>query len=212
MASRYLPVGASFVGGDWHDIVALPGGKAALIVGDVMGHGPEAAAAMVQLRTAAHILADLGLPPGELLRRLDQMAAAMPGPPYATCICAVIDPPQNSCVVAKAGHPPPVLALPGGATRVLDLPAGLPLGLTGGPFQDSQANLPPGATLALYTDGLVESRNRPLGDGLAALRDTLGTALAQPGGTLEVCCETVTQALRQRGEDDITLVLARIRQ
>jgi GAF domain-containing protein len=212
VANRYLPVGASVVGGDWHDIVAVPGGKTALIVGDVMGHGPEAAAVMVQLRTAAHILADLGLPPAELLRRLDGMAAAMPAAPYATCMCAVIDPPGNSCVVATAGHPPPVLVLPGGTTQVLDLPAGLPLGLAGGPPQDSQAHLPPGATLALYTDGLVESRSRPLGDGLAALRDTLSTALAQPGGTLDSCCETVTQALRQRGEDDITLMLARIGQ
>jgi GAF domain-containing protein len=212
VANRYLPVGASLVGGDWHDIVALPGGRATMIVGDVMGHGPEAAAVMVQLRTAAHVLAGLGLPPGELLRRLDRIAAAIPAAPYATCICAVIDPPQNSCVVAKAGHPPPVLAMPGGATQVLDLPAGLPLGLTTGTFQDSQTHLPPGATLALYTDGLVESRTRSLDDGLAALRDTLSSALAGPGGTLDNCCETVTQALRQRGEDDITLMVARIRQ
>lgn len=211
VASRYLPVGASVVGGDWHDIVALPGGRAALIVGDVMGHGPEAAAVMVQLRTAAHTLADIGLPPGELLHRLDQMAAAMPGPPYATCLCAVIDPAGNSCVVARAGHPPPVLALPGGATEVLDMPAGLPLGLTTEPFHDTQTHLPPGATLALYTDGLVESRTRPLDNGLAALCDSLSSALAQPDSTMDGCCETVAQALRQRGEDDITLMLARIR-
>jgi GAF domain-containing protein len=212
VASRYLPVGTSVVGGDWHDIVALPGGKAALIVGDVMGHGPEAATIMVQLRTAAHTMADLGLPPGELLSRLDRMAAAMPAAPYATCIAAVVDPGGNSCVVATAGHLPPVLVLAAAATRVIDLPAGLPLGLAGGPLRDSQVQLPPGATLALYTDGLVESRTRSLGDGLDALRDRLSTALAQPGSTLEACCETVTQALRQRGEDDITLMLARIRQ
>jgi stage II sporulation SpoE-like protein/PAS domain-containing protein/GAF domain-containing protein len=211
VASRYLPVGVSVVGGDWHDIVALPGGKTALIVGDVMGHGPEAAAVMVQLRTAAHTLADVGLPPGELLRRLDQMAAALPGPPYATCVCAVIDPAADSCVVARAGHPPPVLALPDGTTQVLDLPAGLLLGLATGPFQESPAHVPPGATLALYTDGLVESRTRALDNGLAALCDALSSALAQPGATLDSCCETVTQALRQRGEDDITLMLARIR-
>ncbi len=210
VASRYLPVGVSVVGGDWHDIVATPGGAAALIVGDVMGHGPEAAAVMVQLRTAAHTLADLGLPPGALLHKLDQLAAAMPGPPYATCLCAVIDPPGNTCVVARAGHPPPVLALPGGTTQVLDLPDGLPLGLGTGPFPEIQADLPPGATLALYTDGLVESRTRALDSGLAALRSALSSALDQPDGTLDSCCETVTQALRQRG-DDITLMLARIR-
>jgi serine phosphatase RsbU (regulator of sigma subunit) len=210
-AHRYLPVGARVVGGDWHDIVALPGGRAALIVGDVMGHGPEAAAIMVQLRTAAHTLADLDLPPEEMLGRLDRMAAGMPRAPFATCIAAVIDTSGSSCVITTAGHPPPVLALADGATRVLDLPPGLPLGLGTGSFEATQVSLPPGATLALYTDGLAESRTRPLDDGIAALRDALSSALARPGATLDSTCETVTQALRQRDEDDITLVLARVR-
>jgi hypothetical protein len=210
VVQRYLPVGANVIGGDWHDIVALSGGKAALIVGDAMGHGPEAAAVMVQMRTAAHTMADLELPPGEILRKLDRMAAGMPAAPFATCVAAVIDPSGSSCVIAKAGHPPPVLILADGATRVIDLPAGLPLGLGTGSFEAIQIDLPPGATLALYTDGLVESRTRPLDDGLAALRDALSSALAGPGGTLDRSCEMVTQTLRQRGEDDITLVLARI--
>jgi len=214
VAHRYLPVGASVVGGDWHDIVALPGGRAAVIVGDVMGHGPEAAAVMVQLRTAAHTLADLDLPPGEVLRRLDRMAAGMPTAAFATCIYTVIDTSGSSCVIATAGHPPPVLALAGGATMVPGLPPGLPLGLGAdtGSFEVTQVSLPPGATVALYTDGLAESRTRPLDDGIAALRGALSTALARPGATLDSSCEAVTQALRQRGEDDITLVLARVRQ
>jgi Stage II sporulation protein E (SpoIIE)/GAF domain len=211
VAHRYLPVGASVVGGDWHDIVPLSGGRAALIVGDAMGHGPEAAAVMVQLRTAAHTLADLELPPEEVLSRLDKMAAGMAAAPFATCIYTVIDPACSSCMAAQAGHLPPVLVLPGGATRVLDLPPGLPLGLGAESFEATRISLPPGATLALYTDGLVESRTRPLDDGLAALRDALSSALARPGGTLGGACETVTRALRQHGEDDITLVLARIR-
>lgn len=211
VAARYLPVGTSMVGGDWHDIVALPGGRTALIMGDAMGHGPEAAAVMVQLRTAAHTLADLELPPEEVLRRLDRMAAAMSGTPYATCLCAVLDPAASSCVVAKAGHPPPVLALPDGRTELPDLPAGLPLGLAAGSFETVRIDLPPGAVLALYTDGLVESRTRPLEDGLHALRDALGAALAKPGATLDGACEEIIQALRQRGEDDLTLLLARIR-
>jgi serine phosphatase RsbU (regulator of sigma subunit) len=98
---------------------------------------------------------------------------------------------------------------------VLDLPSGLPLGLgaeASAAFQTTQVNLPPGATLALYTDGLVESRTRPLDHGMAALRDALGSALARPHATLCSTCATVTHALRQHGEDDITLVLARIRQ
>jgi serine phosphatase RsbU (regulator of sigma subunit) len=216
VAHRYLPAGDSVVGGDWHDVVALPGGRAALIVGDAMGHGPEAAAVMVQLRTAAHTLADLDLAPAEILRRLDKMATGLAAAPFAaTCVLTVIDPAGSSCQIAQAGHHPPVLVLPGGATRVLDLPAGLPLGLgaeaSAGVFQATWVSLPPGATLALYTDGLVESRTRPLEHGMAALRHALGSALAQPSAALGSTCATVTRALRQHGEDDITLVLARIR-
>jgi GAF domain-containing protein len=210
VAHCYLAVGASVVGGDWYDIVALPGGRAALIVGDAMGHGPEAAAVMVQLRTAAHTLGGLDLPPAQILHKLDRMAAGMAAP-FATCIYTVIDPAASTCVAAQAGHLPPVLVLPDGATQVLDLPPGLPLGLGTGSFETTPTGLPRGATLALYTDGLVESRNRPIDDGLAALRDALSFALAQPG-TLDEACDAVTQRLRQHGEDDITLVLARIRQ
>jgi len=212
VAHRYLPVGDNVVGGDWHDIVSLPGGRAALIVGDAMGHGPEAAAVMVQLRTAAHVLADLDLPPSQVLGRLDTMAAGLATVPFAaTCVYAIIDPSASCCQIAQAGHHPPVLVLPGGATQVLDLPPGLPLGLGAECFESSRVSLPPGATLALYTDGLVESRTRPLDQGMAALCGALGSALAAPRATLGSTCATVTQALRQHGEDDVTLVLARIR-
>ena len=210
VARRYLSVGASIVGGDWHDIVALGTGRAALIVGDAMGHGPEAAAIMVQLRTAAHTLADLELPPEEILLRLDRMATSMPAAPFATCIAAIIDPATSSCVFATAGHLPPMLTTANGDTRVLDLPLGLPIGLGGGTYESATVTLPPGATLALYTDGLVESRTRPLDDGIVALRETLGTALTRPGHTLDSSCREVTQALHSGGEDDITLVLARV--
>jgi serine phosphatase RsbU (regulator of sigma subunit) len=215
VARRYLPVGDSVVGGDWHDIVALPGGRAALIVGDAMGHGPEAAAVMVQLRTAAHTLAALDLPPGQILRRLDELAAGLAAP-FATCIYAVIDPGSSSCLIAQAGHLPPALVLPGGGTRMLDLPPGLPLGLEAESFEVTTVSLPPGATLALYTDGLVESRSRPLDDGLATLRDLLGAELGaaldgRAQASLSDAGDTVTRALRPHGEDDITLLLARIR-
>lgn len=209
VAHRYLSVDGSMVGGDWHDIIPLPGGRTALIVGDAMGHGPEAAAVMVQLRTAAHILADLGLPPEQLLHRLDQMASGMAAP-FATCVYTVIDPASSSCVAAQAGHLPPVVALPGEA-HLLDLPTGLPLGLVAGTFQASKVSLPPGATLALYTDGLVESRARSLGDGMAELCAALSGALQRPGISLDDVCETVTETMREHGEDDLTLVLARIR-
>jgi GAF domain-containing protein len=217
VAHSYLPVGDHVVGGDWHDIVPLPDGRAALIVGDAMGHGPEAAAVMVQLRTAAHTLAELGLPPGQVLRKLDAMAAGMDtagmdagtAAPFATCVYAVIDPSGGASGIVQAGHLPPVLVLPDGETEVLDLPPGLPLGLGTGSFEATQFSLTPGATLALYTDGLVESRSRPIDDGLAALRGALSSALTGPGSTLDDACRTVTQLLCEHGEDDITLMLAR---
>jgi len=211
VAHRYLPVGASVIGGDWHDIVPLSGGRAALIVGDAMGHGPEAAAVMVQLRTAAHTLADLDLPPEQVLRRLDKMASEIVAAPFATCIYAVIDPLGASCEIVQAGHLPPAVVPPAGAAVMLDLPPGLPLGLGAESFQATRLNLPPGTTLALYTDGLVESRTRTLDAGLAALCHELSQALAPPGATLGEASYAVTQELRQHREDDITLVLARIR-
>ena len=211
VAHRYLPVGASVIGGDWHDIVPLSGGRAALIVGDAMGHGLEAAAVMVQLRTAAHTLADLDLPPEQVLRRLDKMASEIAAAPFATCIYAVIDPLGASCEIVQAGHLPPALVPPGGAAAMLDLPPGLPLGLGAESFQATRLNLAPGTTLALYTDGLVESRTRTIDAGLAALCHELGRVLAEPGITLGEASDAVTQELRQHREDDITLVLARIR-
>ena len=218
VASVYQPVGDNVVGGDWHDIVPLSGGRAALMVGDAMGHGPEAAAIMVQLRTAAHMLASLELPPEEVLRRLDTMAAGMDptaegltAAPFATCVYAVIDPSGGTGEITRAGHLPPVLAWPDGATEVLDLPAGLPLGLGTGTFQSTRFSLAPGTVLALYTDGLVENRARPIDGGLAALRHALSSVLARPGGALDDSCQKVTQMLREHGEDDITLMLARIR-
>jgi serine phosphatase RsbU (regulator of sigma subunit) len=142
---------------------------------------------------------------------MDAMAAGTAAP-FATCVYAVIDPSGGASWIVQAGHLPPVLVLPGGATEVLDLPPGLPLGLGAGSFQVTRFSLPPGATLALYTDGLVESRTRPIDDGLAALRSALSSALAGPGSTLDDACRTVTQLLCEHGEDDITLMLARTRQ
>ena len=216
IAARYLPVGSNVIGGDWHDVIALPGGRAAIVVGDAMGHGPEAAAAMAQIRAAAYVLADLGLPPGQLLHRLDRMVAEIAMAPFATCVCAVMEPPGPdaggwSCAASRAGHPPPMVFAPGGEGGLLDLPAGLPLGLDEESFEETLIRLPAGATLAFYTDGLVESRARPIDEGLAELRSALSAALAVAGTPLGAVCATVAERLARHGEDDITLVLARIR-
>ena len=114
-------------------------------------------------------------------------------------------------MAAQAGHLPPVLVQPDGTTRVLDLPPGLPLGLGAETFTATEVSLPPGGTLALYTDGLVESRTRPLDSGLSALEDAISSVLEKPDSILEDACTKIIQMLREDGEDDITLVLARLR-
>jgi serine phosphatase RsbU (regulator of sigma subunit) len=208
VAHRSLPAGAGIVGGDWLDVVSLPRGRVGLMVGDVMGHGTEAAAVMAQLRTAAHTLADLDLTPDQVLCRLDRIAQHLDDTPFGTCVYAVLDPAARTCSIARAGHLPPVLALPDGATMLLDVPAGLPLGLglDHNVYQTTEIDLPPGAVLALYTDGLVESRKRPHEVGIATLRDSLSAPSAELGKT----CDAAVEALRQGGEDDITLILARV--
>jgi|SRR5579875_1860016 len=203
---RYRPPGDQIVGGDWCDLIPLPGGRSALIVGDAMGHGAEAAAVMAQLRAAANALAGLDLPPSAVLRRLDEMAERLKTATFATCVYAVLDPAARSCLITAAGHLPPVLARPGGDTEVIDIPAGLPLGLGAEDFGTVKVSLPPGAVLALYTDGLVENRERSFDEGILALR----SALANCRGPLPVICDDVLASLWKQSEDDTTLVLARI--
>jgi hypothetical protein len=206
VAGRCLPTAGHVIGGDWYDIIPLPGGRTGLVVGDVMGHGPEAAAVMAQLRAAAHALADLDLPPAELLQRLNRSTALLQRITLATCVYAVIDPGSRSCTMAGAGHLAPILALPDGTTRVPELPAGQSLGLGTAIYGQARIKLPPGAVLALYTDGLVESRTRSFDQGILALR----SVLAREHGNLEAICDALITSLAERCEDDITVILARI--
>ena len=205
VAWRSVPAPGHLVGGDWWDIVALPGGRTGLVVGDVMGHGLTAAMLLAQLRAAAHTLADLDLEPAELMGRLDRSAAALPGGTCATCVYAVVDPAEGSCTMSLAGHLSPVLALPDGRTHLPVLPAGLPVGLGLGQFGQARIKLPPGAVLALYTDGLVESRTRSFTKGVLALR----SAISGEHGDLAGTCDTLIESLRHQ-EDDVTVLLARI--
>ena len=206
IAARCLPAAGQLVGGDWYDIIPLPGERTGLIVGDVMGHGPEAAAVMAQLRAAAHALADLDLPPATLLRQLNRSAATIPHLTLATCAYAVIDPTTQSCTLAGAGHLPPVLGLADGTTRVPELPSGQSLGLGPAVYGEARIKLPPGAIVALYTDGLVESRTRSFDQGILALRDVLAHGHEQ----LETLCDTLISSLAEHYEDDVTVTLARI--
>ncbi|MCP9947782.1 serine/threonine-protein phosphatase [Actinomadura madurae] len=210
IAHRYLPA-RSGVGGDWYDVVPLTGDRIAVVIGDSVGHGVTAAAAMGQLRVAAHTLASCEFPPGEVLERLDAIAQDLDAAQFATCLCLVCDPVTLRCEVARAGHPPPLLAMPDGSARHFAVPNGLPLGVSDPEhppaYGQVPAVLPPGATLALYTDGLVESRMRNVDEGIARLASAL---VASDDGTLEETADGVLALLAdQQGHDDIALLLIR---
>jgi hypothetical protein len=206
VAARCLPAAGQIVGGDWYDMIALPGGRSGLIVGDVMGHGPEAAAVMAQIRAAAHALAQLDLEPAELLGHLDRTTVTLRRPVLATCAYAVIDPARQSCTLSVAGHLSPVLAMPDGTTHVPELPSGQSLGLGFAIYGQARIKLPPGAVIALYTDGLVETRTRSFDRGILAVR----SALSRGHRHLDITCDMLIASLAERYEDDVTVVLARI--
>ncbi len=222
-ASCYLPASPSTgVGGDWFDVIRLSGERVALVVGDVVGHGIHAAAAMGRLRIAVRTLADVDPTPDELLTRLDDLVIQLsaesgddlgggePGADIgATCLYAVYDPVTRRCSLARAGHPAPVLVAPDGAAEFVGVPAGPPLGLGGVPFETMEMTLPPGSLLALYTDGLVESRHHDLDVGLESLRK----ALTVPADySLEHLTEHVVKTLLPDGPaDDAALLLVRTR-
>ncbi|MEU9240585.1 SpoIIE family protein phosphatase [Streptomyces sp. NPDC048385] len=218
LAYRYLPTGTrAGVGGDWLDVIPLSGTRVALVVGDVVGHGIQASATMGRLRTAVRTLADVDLPPDELLTHLDDLvlhledgAGEQAGEVGSTCLYAVYDPVSRHCSLASAGHPLPFVISPQGAVEPAPGQAGPPLGLGGLPFETTDLLLPEGATLALFSNGLVHSRDLDLGHGLDRLRRAL--AASEEGESLEAACDRVVAALRT-GEpaDDVTLLLARTR-
>ncbi|MFE7760333.1 SpoIIE family protein phosphatase [Streptomyces sp. NPDC057438] len=241
IACRYLPGNAATeVGGDWFDVIELPGHRTALVVGDVMGRGLRAAVAMGELRTAVRTLALLDLEPAEVLSALDEIARGLGTPGggqsasrtsasrprdkdlsevyLATCVYAVYDSVTRRCTFANAGHLPPVLVEPGESALMLDVPPGMPLGVGGEPFEEVEVELPEGALLALYTDGLVESRHHPLDEGLQAFVGALTdpdqppTSLrADTPRSLEDVCDHVLNTLdTHHGEDDIALLMARV--
>jgi PAS domain S-box-containing protein len=251
IACRYLPGNAatgrpSEVGGDWFDVIELPGHRTALVVGDVMGRGLRAAVAMGELRTAVRTLALLDLEPAEVLSQLDEIARGLGAPGgvqqatraarrpreadlsevyLATCVYAVYDSVTRRCTFANAGHLPPVLVEPGETALMLDVPPGMPLGVGGEPFEEVEVELPEGALLALYTDGLVESRDHPLDEGLQAFVGALTDPPSPSPGrqpstsalraathrSLEDVCDHVLNTLgSHHGEDDIALLMARV--
>uniref|UniRef100_A0AAU3H4P2 SpoIIE family protein phosphatase n=1 Tax=Streptomyces sp. NBC_01401 TaxID=2903854 RepID=A0AAU3H4P2_9ACTN len=220
VTARYLPnTSGTGIGGDWFDVIPLSGARVALVVGDVVGHGLHASATMGRLRTAVRTLADVDLAPVELLTQLDdlvltldreQPADSADGGQVAgaTCLYAVYDPATGHCMMARAGHPEPMLTWPDGTVSQLELPTGPPLGVGGLTFEGAEYELPEGSRLALYTDGLIETTGRDVDTALAELREVLG----RPALSLEQTCDAVMDALvPEQPEDDIALVLARTR-
>ncbi|MFI1393350.1 SpoIIE family protein phosphatase [Streptomyces sp. NPDC020681] len=206
LTGRYLPASDHEVGGDWFDVIALPEGRTGLVIGDVMGHGIHAAAVMGQLRTAVRTLARHDVPPAQILYSLDATVADLGENEMATCVYAVHDPAAGGCLIARAGHPPPAVADGRGTITFLDGPSGTPLGTGGQDFQAEEVPLPPGSLLALYTDGLIEARDRDLDQGMHQLAQALRD-LDRP--LEEICDHVLERLLPAAAPDDVAVLLAR---
>jgi PAS domain S-box-containing protein len=208
IASLYQPAqAANGVGGDWYDVIPLAGDKTALVIGDVMGNGIDAAATMGQLRTAARAYAALDLPPDEILHLLDQLTHGLEHY-IATCLYTTYDPRTEQCHIANAGHLAPILTRPGHRPGLLPLPTGAPLGVGGVDFNTTTIPLRPGDQLLLYTDGLVETRDDPIDERLKVLLSTLGSSNPLLDAT---CARLVDTMRRPDNPDDVALLLVEAR-
>ncbi|MFB6677980.1 SpoIIE family protein phosphatase [Streptomyces sp. NPDC056390] len=205
VTSFYQPAQASSeVGGDWYDVIPLARDKTALVIGDVMGNGIDAAATMGRLRTATSAFADLDLAPAEVLRHLDKITCGLEHY-IATCIYATYDPHTHRCHIANAGHLPPVLASSGRLPQLLELAPGAPLGVGGVPFHTTAFDLNPGDRIVLYTDGLVETRHQHIDERL----NTLLRTLEEPRRPLDETCRWLVDVLRDTDDhDDVALLIA----
>ncbi|MDF3147971.1 GAF domain-containing SpoIIE family protein phosphatase, partial [Streptomyces sp. T21Q-yed] len=206
LTGRYLPAGDHEVGGDWFDAIALSDDRTALVIGDVMGHGIHAAAVMGQLRTAVRTLARRDTAPDQVLRSLDAAVADLGDNEMATCLYAVHDPATGHCLIARAGHPPPVIADERGTVAFLDGAAGPPLGVGRQDREVQRVLLPPRSLLVTYTDGLIETRGTDLDQGMRRLAQ----ALRHCGRPLEeICDELMAHVMPEAADDDVAVLLAR---
>lgn len=209
VTARYLPaVAGTSAGGDWYDVLALPDGQVAVAVGDVVGHGASAAAVMGQLRSSLATLLFAGFSPCRALELLDRFAASIDGARVSTAACLLLDPGTGELVYSRAGHPPPLVVDRSGVT-LLDDGLGPALGLPGrGVRPESVTRLPPGASLMLFTDGLIEARDADLDDGLRHLAAAVSARASAPLSALVdgVLAELVDAA---GADDDIALVAVR---
>ena len=205
-AARYRPGGrGTMVGGDWYDVVPLPGGRVALTIGDVMGRGARAAAVMGQVRTVLHAYALQDLPPAVAVRSVDMLLQDVSEGSMATAVYLVLDPATGRAEAVSAGHPPPLLVGPDGHVSFLDLHPHTPLGVVaGGIFAATVTTLVAGSTLLLYTDGLIEDRDTGIEQGL----DKLARSIDAGEPSLDRLCEDIIEAMVPEGRDDDVAVLA----
>ena len=209
-AARYVPGGPDVdIGGDWYDVMQLPGGGIGLALGDVVGRGERAASLMGQLRNAVRAYAFEGQPPAVVMEHINNLLLDAGSEHMATMIYGVLDAETGEFRFAKAGHPPPILVSPTGTAHFLEGGKGPPVGsLPSARYTETSAIIDPGATLLLYTDGLVEDRATPLEEGLNRLR-----AAAQDGPVeLEAFCSHVMR--RAVGttpcDDDVALLAVQL--
>ncbi|MFD0318502.1 ATP-binding SpoIIE family protein phosphatase [Streptomyces flavalbus] len=215
-ASRYQPAtqGAG-VGGDWFDLIPLGAGRVGVLMGDVMGRGLEAAAVMGQLRSAAHALAKTGMQPRQLMQALDTCVADLDVPDQlVTCCYLVIAPDTNTVTVCSAGHLPTLVAGPGGRVYQLTAPVNAPLGVGNIIYEQTRAEVPPGATLVLYTDGLIETPGSDIEGRIGELTGVLDEFFTDsPTVRLEAVADHVLAVMVPNAEshnDDVTLLLAQL--
>jgi GAF domain-containing protein len=205
LGASYLPAEARYdIGGDWYDAIPLPDGRMMLIVGDVAGHGLEAAITMGQVRSAARALAPAHQP-ADLLAALDQFICGTFKEPLATAAAVLIDPADRSLRYCLAGHPPPLLREPDGSVTTLGDARGVLLGLGTRHRPEQLIRFAPGSCLVLFTDGLVERRDEGIDVGIAWLADILTTAA--PYDPEELCDVLVRKSVSRNGRDDDTAVL-----
>lgn len=209
--ARYVPAeGGVAVSGDWYDLIPLGAGRIGLVIGDVMGRGLPAASIMGQVRAAARTLAHVDLPPRRFLSHLDGIVNEL-DEQLVTCSYAVYDPFTSALCTGSAGHLPPLVKAPGDETQELAVWQAVPLGVGGVPFGQSMASLPPGAVVALYSDGLVESPARDLERGIRQLRRAITVAL-NASDDLDAVADAVLDTMlpeSQQYKDDVTLLLVR---
>jgi PAS domain S-box-containing protein len=195
------------IGGDWTDVIDLGAGRTAVVIGDVTGRGVQAATLMGQLRAAARSYAHLDLQPAELLERLDEIVWELGAGRLVTCIYGVFDPAVGAFRYANAGHPAPLLAVPGEPTRRLSDATGPLLGVGSARFTERFETLGSGSLIMLYTDGLIERRDRDLDASI----DMLATRVhSEAPGVSELVNELVQSLAPEGSADDIAILMARI--